>query len=92
MTHYNTSNVKLSDSQLSKLKSVIKYGIEVTLNLSSNLIGNSNDEANFPHELLLTDSQLSKICKAFAKGSLANIKFSKTQLSKMIQAGGILVE
>ena len=40
MTHYNTSNVKLSDSQLSKLKSVIKYGIEVTLNLSSNLIGN----------------------------------------------------
>ena len=92
MTHYNTSNVKLSDSQLSKLKSVIKYGIEVTLNLSSNLTGNSNDEANFPHELLLTDSQLSKICKAFAKGSLANIKFSKTQLSKMIQAGGILVE
>ena len=78
MTQYNTSNVKLSNSQLNKLKSAIKSGTEVTLNLSSNLIENSNDETNFPHKLLLTDKQVSKIRKAFANGSSANIKFSKT--------------
>ena len=41
---------------------------------------------------MLTDAQVSKICKAFVNGSSANIKFSKTQLSKMIQSGGILGE
>ena len=74
----------MSNSQLNKLKSGIKNGTEVTLNLSSNLIGNSNDETNFSHKLLLTDTQVSKIRKAFANGSSANIKFSKTQLPKMI--------
>ena len=53
MTQYNSLNVKLSNSQLSRLKSTIKNGTEVTLNLSSNLIGSSNDEANFLHKLLL---------------------------------------
>ena len=90
MTQYNTLHVKLSNSQLNKLKSAIKNGTKVTLNLSSNFIGNSNDETNFRHKLLLNDAQISKICKAFASSSLANIKFSKTQLSKMIQSGGIL--
>ena len=90
MTQYNTLHVKLSNSQLNKLKSAIKNGTKVTLNLSSNFIGNSNDETNFPYQLLLNDAQISKICKAFASSSLANIKFSKTQLSKMIQSGGIL--
>ena len=90
MTQYSTLNVKLSNSQLSKLKSGIKNGTEVTLNLLSNLIGNSNGETNFPHKLLLTDTQVSKISKAFANGLSANIKFSKTQFSKMIQSGGIL--
>ena len=90
MTQYNTLHVKLSNSQLNKLKSAIKNGTKVTLNLSSNFIGNSNDETNFPYKLLLNDAQISKICKAFASSSLANIKFSKTQLSKMIQSGGIL--
>ena len=85
MTHYNTLNVKLSNSQLNKLKLAIKNGTEVTLNLSSNLIGNSNDKTNFSQKLLLTDTQLSKICKAFANGSSANIKLLKTQLSKIIQ-------
>ena len=47
MTHYNTLNVKLSNSQINKLKSGIKNETEVTLNLSSNLIGNSNDEIIF---------------------------------------------
>ena len=75
MAQYNTLNVKLSNSQLYKLKSAIKNRTEVTLNLSSNLIGSSNDEINFPPELLLTNTHVSKIRKAFANGSLANIKF-----------------
>ena len=58
MTQYNTFNVKLSNSQLNKLKSGIKIVTEVTFNLSSILIGNSNDENNFPHKILLTDKQV----------------------------------
>ena len=58
MTQYNTLNVKLSNSQLIKSKSAIKNGIEEILNLSSNLIGNSNDETNFTHKLLLNDTQV----------------------------------
>ena len=47
------------------------------MNLSSNLIGNSNDEINSPHKLLLPDTQISKIRKVFENGSSANIKISK---------------
>ena len=51
-------------------------------------MGNSNDEINFSHKLLSTNTQVSKIRERFANGSLANIKFSKTQLPKMVQLGG----
>ena len=85
MTQYISLNVKLSNSQLNKLKSGIQNGTEVTLTLSSNVIGNSNDdETNFTHKLLLTNTQVSMICKAFANGSSANIKFSKIQLYKVV--------
>ena len=69
MTQYQTLNVKLSNLQLNKLKSAVKNGTEVTLNLSSSLIGNSNDESNFSHKLLLTNIEVSKICEAFANDS-----------------------
>ena len=85
-------NVELSNSKLNKLKTGIKNGTEVTLNLSSNVIGDSNDETNFPHKLLLTDRQVSKLCKAFANNSSANIKLSKTQISKIVQSGRFLGE
>ena len=85
MTQSNTLIRKLSHSSLNKLKSPTKNGTEVNLNLSSNLIGNSNDETYFPHKLLFTDTQISNICKAFENGSSANIKFSKIQLSKIAQ-------
>ena len=88
MTQYNSLNVKLSNSQLNKLKSAIKIGTEVVLRLSSNMIGNSNDETNFPHELLLTNRQVTNLHKAFANNSPTDIMLSKTQLSKMIQSGG----
>ena len=53
MTQYNSLNVKLSNSQLNKLKSAIKNETEVVLRLSSNMFG--DDESNFPHKLLLTN-------------------------------------
>ena len=67
MTQYNALNIKLSNSQPDKLKSGLKNGTEVTLNLSSNLIGNSNHETNFPYTLLLPDTQVLTIGKPFTK-------------------------
>ena len=90
MTQYNKINIKLSTSQLNKLKSAIKNETEVIIRISPNMIGNSNDETNFLHELLLTGRQVSSIREAFSNNSSANIKFSKTQVSKMIQSGGFL--
>ena len=87
-TQYNSLNVKLSNSHLNKFKSAIKNETEVLLRLSSNMI--VNNETDFPHQLLLTNRQLSNLCKAFANHLSADIKLSKTQLSKMIQSGGLL--
>ena len=55
MTEYNSVNVKLSSSQLNKLKSATKNKAEITLRLSSNMTRNTNNETNFPHKLILTD-------------------------------------
>ena len=87
MTQYNNLNIKLSNSQLNKLKSAIKNEIEVGLRLSSSMIGNSDDETNFPNKLLLANRQVANFRKTFANNSSVNIKLSKTQLSKMIQSG-----
>ena len=77
MTQYNTFHKKLSNSQLNKLKSGIKNGTQVTINLSSNVIGDS------PYKLSLTNTQVSKIRKAFLNGNTntnttANKKFSSS--------------
>ena len=86
MTQYNSLNVKLSNSQLNKLKSAIKNETEVLLRLSSNKIG--NNESNFPHKLLLlTNRQVTNLRKVLANHLSTDIKLSKTQLSKMIQSG-----
>ena len=86
MTQYNILNVKLSNSQLNKFKLVTKNENEVVLRLSSNNIGNNG--TNFSHKLLLTNRQVSNLCKAFLKSS--DIKLWKNQLSKMMQSGGFL--
>ena len=86
MRQYNSLIVKLSSSQLNKLKSAMKYETEVVLRLSPNMIGDS--ETNFPHKLLLTNRQVANSRKSFSNHSSADIKLSKTQLSKMIQSGG----
>ena len=61
MTQYNTLNIKLSNSELNKLKSGIKNGSEVTLEISSDVFGDSDDEKNFPHKLLLTNAQVWRV-------------------------------
>ena len=90
MAQYNSLNVKFSNSQLNKLKSTIKNETEVTLKLSSNVVGDSNDENKFPHKFLLTNTQVLKTRKAFANGSSANTKLSKTHLLKIGESGGFL--
>ena len=62
----------------------------VVIRLFPKMIGDSNDKTNFRHELLLTDRQVSSTRKAISNNSSADIKFSKTQLSKMIQSGEFL--
>ena len=54
------------------------------------MVGNSNDNSNFPHKLLLTDRQVANIRKAFANNLSTDVKFSKTQLLKMLQSGRFL--
>ena len=76
MAQYNTLNVRLPNWQLNKLKSRIKNGTQATLNLSSNIVCDSKDNTNFPHKLLLTDTQVSRLRKNFENGSSANIKLS----------------
>ena len=69
MTQYNSLNLK---SQLSKFKSAIKNETEVVLRLSSNMIG--DNETSFPHNLFLTNRQVSNLRKAFENHLSADIK------------------
>ena len=73
------------NSQHCKLKSGIKNGIEVNLNLSLNVIGDSSDKTSFPHNLLSTERQFPRLRKAFVNNLSAIMKLSKTQLSKMVK-------
>ena len=75
-------------SKLDKLKSRIKNDTGLTLKISSNVTGNSNDDHNFPHKLLLTNTQVSRINNA--KNSSVNIKLSNPQLDKIGQWRGFL--
>ena len=77
MTRYNILIVNLSNSQLNKIKSGIKNGTEVTLNFSLNVVGDSNNETDFPHKLLLTNTQVSNLRKDFANNLPANKKYLK---------------
>ena len=87
MAQFNSLNVKLSNSQLNKLEYAIKNETDVILRLSSNMIGNSDDEANFPQRLLLTNRQAANLCKAFANLTSTDIKLSKAHLTKMQKCG-----
>ena len=82
MIQYNRVNVKLSTSQLNTLKSAIKNENDVLIRLSLNMIGDPNDKTNFPHELLLTNRQISSIHKALANNSLLTLNFQKLNYQK----------
>ena len=60
------------------------------MKISSNVVGDSNNEHNFLHKLLLTNTQVLKLRKAFANGSSSDMKLPKSQLHKIRQSGGFL--
>ena len=68
----------MSNSQLNKLKLRIKHGTEITLETSSNVVGDSSYENNFPHNLLLINTKVPNLRKAFTSNYSANLKLSRT--------------
>ena len=86
MVEYSRGNVKLSDTQLKKLKSAVKDKTGTTLRMSLKMF-NGND---LPHELLLTTRQKTKLRNAFNNNMSTDLKLSKAQISKIIQSGGFL--
>ena len=84
---YNKVNVKLSDSQLNKLKTAVKNQTGVTLRMNIKMFNGNN----LPHKLLLTTRQRTKLRNAFENNKSIDIKLSKAQISKIIQSGGFLI-
>ena len=91
MTQYDRLNVKLSNSQ-TQTKSAIKNETEVDLRLSSNMVGNFDDETNFPQDLLLTDRQVSNLRKEFASYLSTDFKLSKFNYLRWYSQEDFLVE
>ena len=86
MVQYSKINVKLSDTQLKKLKAAVKNKTETTLRISLKMFNGNN----LPHELLLTTRQKTKVRNAFNNNMSTDLKLSKAQISKIIQSGGFL--
>ena len=86
MVEYTKVNVKLSNTQLKKLKDAVKNNTRTTLRINSKMF----DGNNLPHELLLTTRQKTKIRNAFNNNMSADLKFPKAQINRIIQSGGFL--
>ena len=86
MVKYTEVNIKLSDSQIKKLKDSVKDNTGATLRISLKMF----DENDLKHELLLTTRQETKIRNAFNNNTSTDLKLSKTQINKIIQSGEIL--
>ena len=86
MVEYSKVNVKLSDTQLKKLKTAVKNKTGPTLRMSLKMF-NWND---LPHELLLTTRKKTKLRNSFNNNMSTDLKLSKAQISKIIQSGGFL--
>ena len=82
MVEYTKVNVRLSDSQLKKLKEAVSNNIGTTLRISFKMFNGNN----LPHKLLLTTRQKTKIRNAFNNNTSTNIKLSKAQINKIIQS------
>ena len=86
MVEYSKVNVKLSDTQLEKLKTAVKDKTGKTLRISLKMF----DGKNLPHELLLTTKQKAKLRNAFNNNMSTDWKLSKAQIFKVIQSGEFL--
>ena len=86
MVEYSKVNVKLTDTQLKKLKTAVKNNTGTTLRMSLRMF----DGNDLPHELLLTTRQKTKLRNAFNNNMQTDIKLSKAQISKIIQSGWFL--
>ena len=87
MVEYSKVNVKLTDTQLKKLKTAVKNKTGPTLIMNLKML----DGNNLLHELLLTTREKTKLRNAFNKNISTDSKLSKAQISKIIQSGGFLV-
>ena len=79
-------NVKLTDTQLKKLKTGIENKAGTTLRMNLKML----DGNDLPHELLLTTRQKTKLRNAFNNNMSTDLKLSRTKISKIIQSGGFL--
>ena len=86
MVEYNKVSVKLSDSQLNKLKNAVKSQTEVTLKINIKMF----EGKNLPRKLLFTTRQKTKLRNVFENNMSTDVKLSKTQIVKIIQSGGFL--
>ena len=86
MIEYSKVNVKLSDTQLKKLKAAVKDETGTTLRMSFKMFA----ENELPHELLLTTRQNTKLRNAFNNNMSTDLKLSRIQISKIIQSGVFL--
>ena len=86
MVEYSKVNVKLSDTQLKKLKNAVKNKTGTALRISLKMFNGSD----LPHELLLTTRQKAKLRNAFSNNMSTDLKLSKPQISKIIQSDGFL--
>ena len=85
MVEYSKVYVKLSDTQLKKLKTSVKIKTETTLRMSLEMFNGKN----LPHELLLTTTQKTKLKNAFNNNISTDLKLSKAQISEIFQSGGV---
>ena len=85
MVEYSKVYVKLSDTQLKKLKTAVKIKTETTLRIRLEMFNGKN----LPHELLLTTTQKTKLRNVFNNNILTDLKLSKAQISEISQSGGV---
>ena len=86
MVEYTKVNVKLSNTQIKKLKDAVKNNTGTTLRISLKMFNGNK----LPHELLLTTRLKTKLRNAFNNNTSTDTKLSKAQINKIIQSGGFL--
>ena len=84
MANYQEGRVKLTNTQLNKLKPAAKNKTGTIIRSNRK---NFEDE-ELPHELFLTTRETTKIRNVFLNNMSRDIKLSKAQISNIIQSGG----